>query len=178
MILQKEEGDHSEIGAKIFEKYAKLLNLDAEEIETIGWLIKNHLLLSKTAFRYDLNDPKTIKDFVDKVQSPERLKLLLVLTSADIRAVGPNIWNSWKSSLIRTLYKKTEIVIGGIEPTEALISISQGKIKNFKRFLNSKNFKEVQTYIELFYPGYWINFSEETLLEHFHLFYEKKNKKG
>ena len=176
-IAKGREGDHSEIGAKIFEKYAKLLNLDAEEIETIGWLIKNHLLLSKTAFRYDLNDPKTIKDFVDKVQSPERLKLLLVLTSADIRAVGPNIWNSWKSSLIRTLYKKTEIVIGGIEPTEALISISQGKIKNFKRFLNSKNFKEVQTYIELFYPGYWINFSEETLLEHFHLFYEKKIKK-
>ena len=54
--------------------------------------------MSKTAFRYDLNDPKTINDFVAVVQSPERLKLLLVLTVADIRGVGPTIWNGWKAA--------------------------------------------------------------------------------
>ena len=78
----------------------------------------HHLLMSKTAFRYDLNDPQTISDFAAKVQSPERLKLLLVLTVADILAVGPEIWNGWKASLMRNLYSRAEAVLGGAAPSE------------------------------------------------------------
>ena len=55
--------------------------------------------MSKTAFRYELGDARVIKSFVDKVKSVERLKLLLVLTVADIKGVGPEIWNDWKGSL-------------------------------------------------------------------------------
>ena len=64
------------------------VGLSDEETETVIWLVRYHLLMSNTAFRYDLNDPQTIREFCQLVQSPERLKLLLCLTVADIQAVG------------------------------------------------------------------------------------------
>jgi len=84
------------------------LGLDAAETETVAWLVRHHLLLSSTAFKRDLADPKTIEDFVQQVQSPERLRLLLVLTVVDIRAVGPGVWNDWKRTLLRTLFEAAE----------------------------------------------------------------------
>jgi [protein-PII] uridylyltransferase len=64
--------------------------------------------MSATAFKRDLADPKTVEDFIRQVQSPERLRLLLVLTVVDIRAVGPGIWNEWKRTLLRTLFEAAE----------------------------------------------------------------------
>ena len=69
--------------------------------------------MSNTAFKRDIDDPKTIRDFAALVQSPERLRLLLVLTVADIRAVGPKIWNGWKATLLRELYYRAEEVLAG-----------------------------------------------------------------
>ena len=66
-------------------------------------------MLSKTAFRYELGDPKTIKDFAEKVKTVEKLKLLLVLTVADIKGVGPEIWNDWKGSLISFVRKSLNL---------------------------------------------------------------------
>src|SRR3546814_3981808 len=66
----------------------------------LSWLVRHHLLMSATAFKRDLSDFKTILDFTAIVQSPERLRLLLVLTVVDIRAVGPGVWNSWKRQLL------------------------------------------------------------------------------
>ena len=74
-----------------------------------------HLLMSSTAFKLDIGDPQTIGNFVGRVQSPERLKLLLVLTVADIRAVGPKVWNGWKAALLRELYHRAiEVISGGL----------------------------------------------------------------
>ena len=67
---------------------------------------------------------KTIQNFVTNVQSLERLKLLLVLTVADIRAVGPKIWNGWKASLMRVLYYESERVLGGLAPTQEEIYLA------------------------------------------------------
>ena len=83
------------------------------ETDTVAWLIRHHLLMSETAQMRDLNDFKTILDFSSIVQSPERLKLLLILTVADIRAVGPGVWNGWKGQLLRTLYAEAEPVLTG-----------------------------------------------------------------
>jgi [protein-PII] uridylyltransferase len=69
-------------------------------------------MLSETAFKRDLDDPKTIEDFVERVQSPERLRLLLLITVADIRAVGPAIWNRWKGGLMRDLYHRAMLRMG------------------------------------------------------------------
>ena len=101
-------GDHSELGAEIALKLGPRFGLDPAETETVSWLVRYHLLLSSTAFKRDLADPKTIDDFARQVQSPERLRLLLVLTVVDIRAVGPGVWSDWKKTLLSTLYEAAE----------------------------------------------------------------------
>ena len=83
------------------------------ETETAAWLVEHHLAMSLFAQSRDLNDPKTLRDFAALVQSRERLKLLLLLTVADIRAVGPGVWTGWKGQLLRTLYFETEPLLGG-----------------------------------------------------------------
>ena len=88
-IAKGRGGDHSVIGAEIALKLCPRFGLDPAETETVSWLVRHHLLMSSTAFKRDLADPKTIDDFVRQVQSPERLRLLLILTVCDIRAVGP-----------------------------------------------------------------------------------------
>jgi [protein-PII] uridylyltransferase len=107
-IAKGRGGDHSTIGAEIALKLCPRFGLDEAETETVSWLVRYHLLMSATAFKRDLADPKTIEDFVHQVQSPERLRLLLVLTVVDIRAVGPGVWNEWKRSLLSTLYEAAE----------------------------------------------------------------------
>jgi len=107
-IAKGRGGDHSVIGSEIALKLCPRLGLDRAETETVSWLVRYHLLLSSTAFKRDLADPKTIEDFVRQVQSPERLRLLLILTVVDIRAVGPGVWNEWKRTLLRTLFEAAE----------------------------------------------------------------------
>jgi len=107
-IAKGRGGDHSELGADIALKLGPRFGLDPAETETVAWLVRYHLLLSSTAFKRDLADPKTIDDFVRQVQSPERLRLLLVLTVVDIRAVGPGVWSEWKRTLLRTLFEAAE----------------------------------------------------------------------
>ncbi len=107
-IAKGRGGDHSELGAEVALALCPRLGLDPGETETVAWLVRHHLLLSNTAFRRDLADPKTIDDFVRTVQSPERLRLLLILTVVDIRAVGPGIWTEWKRQLLRALFDAAE----------------------------------------------------------------------
>jgi [protein-PII] uridylyltransferase len=107
-IAKGRGGDHSELGAEVALDLCPRFGLDEAETETVAWLVRYHLLLSNTAFRRDLTDPKTVEDFVWTVQSPERLRLLLILTVVDIRAVGPTTWNDWKRQLLRTLFDAAE----------------------------------------------------------------------
>ena len=93
------------------ERLCPRFGLTAAETETVAWLVRYHLLMSATAFKRDLSDFKTILDFAEMVQSPERLRLLLALTVVDIRAVGPGVWNGWKRQLLTDLYEAAEEVL-------------------------------------------------------------------
>ncbi|MFC4291513.1 [protein-PII] uridylyltransferase [Sphingorhabdus arenilitoris] len=110
-IAKGRGGDHSILGAEVALKLCPRVGLTAAETETVAWLVRNHLLMSSTAFKRDLADFKTILDFAHHVKSPERLRLLLVLTVVDIRAVGPGIWNSWKRQLLSDLFESAEEVL-------------------------------------------------------------------
>jgi [protein-PII] uridylyltransferase len=110
-IAKGRGGDHSILGAEVAEKLGPRLGLNAAETETVAWLVRYHLLMSATAFKRDLSDYKTILDFCEVVQSPERLRLLLLLTVVDIRAVGPGVWNGWKRQLLSDLYDAAEELI-------------------------------------------------------------------
>lgn len=103
-IAKGRGGDHSVLGAEVAHRLCPRFGLDEKETELVAWLVLQHLLMSRTAQKRDLTDPKTIEDFVAEVQSLERLRNLAILTAVDIRAVGPGTWNSWKGQLLGELY--------------------------------------------------------------------------
>ncbi|MFT4026620.1 MAG: [protein-PII] uridylyltransferase [Novosphingobium sp.] len=107
-IAKGRGGDHSVLGAEVARKLCPRLGMSEEETELTAWLVRQHLMMSATAFKRDLADMKTISDFVAVVQSLERLRVLTLLTIVDIRAVGPGTWNSWKRQLINELYDAAE----------------------------------------------------------------------
>ncbi|MBN8544191.1 MAG: [protein-PII] uridylyltransferase [Alphaproteobacteria bacterium] len=99
-------GGHNIKGEAMVVALAQRLGLRADEAELAAWLVRHHLLLSEMAFKRDLDDPQTIQALVNIIQSPERLRLLLLVTVADIRAVGPTIYNGWKGELLRRVYER------------------------------------------------------------------------
>jgi [protein-PII] uridylyltransferase len=103
-IAKGRGGDHSILGADVAHRLCPRFGLDEKETDLVAWLVLHHLLMSRTAQKRDLTDPKTIEDFVAEVQSLERLRNLAILTAVDIRAVGPGTWNSWKGQLLGELY--------------------------------------------------------------------------
>ncbi len=107
-IAKGRGGDHSILGAEVARELCPRLGLSGAETQTGAWLVRWHLLMPATAFKRDLSDPKTIQDFAERVKSPERLRLLFLLTVVDIRAVGPGVWNGWKRQLLRTLFVAAE----------------------------------------------------------------------
>lgn len=109
----KGKGDQQIEGAKQARSAALRLGLPEDEAELVAWLVGNHLEMSDTAQRRDISDPQTISKFAERVGNLERLRLLLILTVADIRAVGPGVWNGWKGQLLRDLYYATEAALRG-----------------------------------------------------------------
>jgi len=106
-------GDHSEIGAAMAKSLCPRLGLSPADTQTVSWLVLHHLTMSDAAQKRDVSDPQTVQDFVRIVQTPERLRLLLIVTVADIRAVGPGVWNGWKGQLLRELYVESEMLMSG-----------------------------------------------------------------
>ncbi|MXO88358.1 [protein-PII] uridylyltransferase [Alteraurantiacibacter aestuarii] len=107
-IAKGRGGDHSVLGAELALRICPRLGLTKAETELVSWLVRYHLLMSATAFKRDLADPKTIEHFLEEIDDAEALGQLTVLTIVDIRAVGPGIWNSWKRQLLGDLYTLAE----------------------------------------------------------------------
>jgi [protein-PII] uridylyltransferase len=100
-------GDHSELGAVDAEAFCRDHKLSPSDTALIIWLVKNHLLMSHIAQRRDISDPEEIQRFAEIVGTQERLDYLYTLTVADIAGTNPELWNAWRSSLMRQLYTET-----------------------------------------------------------------------
>ncbi len=151
--------DHSIAGMKLARKLGPRMGLSAEETEAAAWLVEHHLTMSDTAFKRDLDDPNTIAQFAKLVQSLERLRLLLVLTVADIRAVGPGVWTNWKAALLRDLFWRTEeLLAGGLrhEGREARIEAVRAQLR--ERLEESGwTAKDIKAHLARGYPSYWLS---------------------
>jgi [protein-PII] uridylyltransferase len=148
--------DHSIAGARVARNLCPRLGFSPAETETVAWLIEVHLLMSTVAQSRDLSDRMTIENFSAAVQSVERLKLLTILTAADIKAVGPGVWNGWKAQLIRTLYYETEPVLtGGFSEVNRAQRVAVAQAE-FRAELTDWTPAEVDAYIALHYPAYWL----------------------
>jgi [protein-PII] uridylyltransferase len=169
-IAKGRGGDHSEIGAEIAKSLGPRLGLNDWETETVSWLVLHHLLMSRTAFKRDLDDPKTIADFVAKVQSPERLRLLMILTVADIRAVGPVVWNAWKANLLRELYFLALESMTGGEPALRRSARAERARAGLRAALAQDpagwTVDEIEAHLGRGTPAYWLAFGADDLVRH------------
>jgi len=120
-------GKHEIIGAEIAANIARRTGFSEKDVRDIEFLVLKHLRLSHTAQRRDLNDPRLILDFAREMGTLERLKMLYLLTYADIKAIGPDVWNEWKSSLFLELYTKTAQVFekGTFELEETKVKVDE-----------------------------------------------------
>ena len=176
-IAKGKKGDHSENGALIASVICPRLGLSKDETEIVEWLVLHHLLMSKTAFRYELSDIKIIRDFSKKVRSVERLNMLLVLTVADIKGVGPDIWNDWKGSLISELYLKSLDLLKKDKSISTKVESPKSSIDLFEIHLSKKGIKasEIKKYCTNYYKNYWEIFNLSTIIKHFEIITKMKN---
>jgi [protein-PII] uridylyltransferase len=148
--------DHSIVGARIARRLCPRLGLNAADTELVSWLVEVHLVMSTVAQSRDLSDRRTIENFAAVVQSLERMKLLTILTTADIRAVGPGVWNGWKAQLLRTLYYETEPVLtGGFSEVNRAQRVAVAQAE-FRSELADWPEAEREAYIGRHYPAYWL----------------------
>ena len=160
--------DHSVVGAGIARGFCPRLGFSPAETETVAWLIEVHLLMSSLAQSRDLSDRITIENFSAVMQSVERMKLLAILTSADIKAVGPGVWNGWKAQLIRTLYYETEPVLtGGFSEVNRAQRVAQAQAE-FRAEMKDWSAQECEAYVGLHYPAYWLKVDLPHQIAHAH----------
>ncbi len=168
-IAKGRGGDHQLKGALIARQVCLRLGLTEAETSLVCWLVGRHLDLSRTAFRRDISDPNTIQSFARQVGTQRRLEFLLLLTVADIRAVGPNAWNLWKAELLRRLYSLTLSALkrGAFQPDEmarqaeaqkqAVLALTAGK---------TVSPVDLRTYLDRFDENYFLHYEASTIARH------------
>jgi len=154
-IAKGRKEDHSIAGARVAASLCPRFGLTAAETETVVWLVRHHLLMSETAQMRDLSDYKTIIDFAAEVQSPERLRLLLILTVVDIRAVGPGVWNGWKGQLLRTLFAETEPHLTGGHTSISRSGRIEAAKQAFADAMSDWDSQKTGDYLKRHYDAYW-----------------------
>lgn len=165
-VAKGRDEDHSKAGAAVARQFATRLGLAEGEVELVGWLVENHLLMSNVAQMRDLADRRTIDSFAEIVGTVERLRCLLVLTICDIKAVGPGVWNGWKGQLLRTLYYETESELLGSRSVVTLNKRVAAAQDELRKRLVAWPKEEVDAYIGRHYPTYWVRMDVDRKVRH------------
>ncbi|MGI9519498.1 MAG: [protein-PII] uridylyltransferase [Pirellulaceae bacterium] len=124
--------DHSEVGRRLAEEICPRLGVDPEDAETVKFLVHNHLMMSHVAFQRDINDENLVAEFAANVGSKKMLRLLYLLTCADISAVGPGTLNQWKFGLLSDLYRRALNLLEGMHDEEVDESIKEEELATFR----------------------------------------------
>ena len=165
-IGKKGPKSHSIYGKELTEKIFKRLPLRVEDQEMVLWLIENHLLMSDIAFKNDPQDPDVIASFTSIANTPEKINSLFLFTLCDIAAVGPNILNEWRISLLRSLlYNSRDFLQRGLDTVSyssaVQDSIKTNVLRNVDKSMNSfiqKNMSELP-------PLFWEAFSSRMIID-------------
>ena len=167
-------GGHSEIGARMVRPIARRMRLNADDGALVEFLVRHHLLMTHTAFRRDLEDQKTIFDFARTMGSVTNLKMLYLLTFADVKAVGPEVWNPLKASLLAELYVKTLNVLedaekGEFERPDILAVIRRVQTRARRQLTKDFSEEAVEQFIEAMPDRYFLSTPESDMTAHFEL---------
>jgi [protein-PII] uridylyltransferase len=136
-IAKGRGGDHSTLGVIDAEAFCRRHQLSARDTRLVCWLVEKHLLMSAVSQKQDISDPQIVHDFAREVGDREHLDYLYALTVADINATNPELWNSWRASLMRQLYQLTQRALRrGLEnpiDREEIIEETQAQARNMLR---------------------------------------------
>ncbi|RMG34654.1 MAG: [protein-PII] uridylyltransferase [Gammaproteobacteria bacterium] len=159
-IAKGRGGDHSELGVVDARGFCVDHGLSPYDTELVAWLVRQHLLMSYTAQRKDIDDPAVITDFAARVGTIERLSYLYLLTVADMRGTNPELWNAWKSALLSRLYHRTrEVLASGLDNPEDENARIQAVQDAARQLLESEGHADEAIRL------CWINFSTEYFLQ-------------
>jgi [protein-PII] uridylyltransferase len=111
------EEDHCEVGRRLAGEMAQRLGLTSVQTDDLVFLVHQHLMMAHLAFRRDTSDPQLIESFAEQVGSMDRLRMLLVLTCADLASVGPGVFNDWKLEVLDTLYRRAARLLPANDPS-------------------------------------------------------------
>lgn len=167
-------GGHSERGARMATRIARRFRLNADETAQLVFLVRYHLLFAHTAFRRDLEDEKTFVDFTRTMGAISNLKMLYLLTYADLRSVGPEVWNNWKATLLEDLYLKSLELLEGIEKGEAPREDRRSRTRRIQARLKrrlARRFapERVREFFECMPDRYFLTTPEDEVPAHFEL---------
>lgn len=176
-------GGHSEVGAKMVRPIARRMRLNADDGAMVEFLVRHHLLMTHTAFRRDLEDEKTIFEFAKSMSNVSNLKMLFLLTFADVKAVGPEVWNPWKASLLGELYVKALHLLEEVEKGEfqredvrAVIRRVQNRVR--KQLKETQEEEKVDSFIDNMPDRYFLSVAENDIPSHFELMEKFRGKKA
>ena len=171
-------GGHSERGAAMCDGIAARLHLNPDEAAQVKFLVAQHLNMSHLAQRRDIHDPRLIIDFARRVETLDNLKRLYLLTFADMRAVGPKIWNSWHDMLLAELYLRTAEVFEREAFVEEDYRDRAARVR--QRVAAASTVPEAIR--ERFLAGmperYFLSTPEETILHHLELYRDYQDHPG
>ncbi|CAM3315388.1 [protein-PII] uridylyltransferase [Asticcacaulis taihuensis] len=172
-MLLHDTGKGNELGQEVggeiaARKACERLGIEDWKIDQVAWLVRHHLVLSDYAQKRDVSDPETVAAFAHIVETPERLRLLLILTVADIRAVGPGVWNAWKGQLMRDLFDATESAFRGGRGPDAVASVREDlqQRAHARRIQLSENDADMAAWLETMDESYLFSFSPEDIKNH------------
>ena len=166
------EGGQELAGARAARSACERMGLSSARIEAVAWLVEHHLIMSDFAQKRDVGDSRTVSDFVRIVQNPERLRTLLILTVADIRAVGPGVWNGWKGQLLRDLYAAAEATFRGGRGVDIAEQVRRGMAEDARHRLANLGgdaTPRLLQWVDQMEDAYLAAFSPEEQSRHFHL---------
>ena len=179
-IGKKGPKSHSIYGKELTQKIFKRLPLSAEDQELCLWLIENHLLMSDIAFKNDPQDPDVIASFTAIANTQEKVNSLFLFTLCDIAAVGPNILNEWRISLLRSLlFNARDFLQRGLDTANYSSSVQE----SLKKMVLEQADKEMKVFIKKsirYFPNlYWEAFSSKMILDIFGFYHDyQKSKKA
>jgi [protein-PII] uridylyltransferase len=160
-IAKGRGGDHSELGGVDAEAFCLEQGLSLYDARLVAWLVRHHLVLSVTAQKKDISDPKVIHEFAKLVGDQNHLDYLYVLTVADVRGTNPKLWNNWKASLFAGFYQRTrEALRRGLESPidqDQLIAETQARAREL---ITREGLDEAAL------QGVWQRFTDTYFLRH------------